>query len=401
MKKIIILMSLLVMLCGCTNSEITSKDVAKAISDISSDNEGNVTISLIDGRTFSLGNLKGEKGEKGDKGDKGDKGERGPAGTNGVDGTNGIDGINGTNGKDGIDAEVGDYKINITYDITVNSDHTCPVTFDETYYYDAGSQINLDIRQKEYTDENKERLYFAFDDDSLTNDYSNFDVGIFVGYDNSFTPTDYMRISGTMPEKDVNIHVDLKQKTKITVKNTLDIEGTVVEIGDEYHYCTPEDDAYFIDDSCMVTGLKAYDDKLFIVKLTKGVETSHIPAIDTVWTREYKSIGCTEAYSNFIKWPLTETWIHVSQNITYEECCNLIKDKIISMGFNGDNITFINKGFTEGYSDYGINIRLYNYDNSYATIKEPMSNFYLDSNRFNINYYYSPDIELYVFIDND
>lgn len=209
-----------------------------------------------------------------------------------------------------------------------------------------------------------------------------------------------MRISGTMPEKDVNIHVDLKQKTKITVKNTLDIEGTVVEISNEYHYCTPGNDAYFVDDSCMVTGLMYYNGKSFIAKLTKSVSGT-IPTVDTVWTREYKAIGCTKVYSNFIKWPTIESWIHVSQNTTYEEYCNLIKDKIISMGFNGDNITFINKGFTEGYSDYEFNIRFYNYDNSYATIKEPESNYYLDSNRLNTNYYYSPDIELYVYVKDD
>ena len=91
---------MLVSLYGCKN-EITSDDVSKAIADIYSDNEGNVTIALSDGREFNLGNMKGEKGDKGDKGDPGINGKDGINGKNGVDGK---DGSNGSDGKDGVDA---------------------------------------------------------------------------------------------------------------------------------------------------------------------------------------------------------------------------------------------------------------------------------------------------------
>ena len=71
MKKILIIIVsalLLTALCGC-KSEITADDVSKAIADIYSDSEGNVTIALSDGKEFNLGNTKDEKGDEGDKGD--------------------------------------------------------------------------------------------------------------------------------------------------------------------------------------------------------------------------------------------------------------------------------------------------------------------------------------------
>ena len=50
------------LLCSCAAEQKLSKqEVAESISDISSDEEGNVSIVLEDGRVFSLGNLKGEK----------------------------------------------------------------------------------------------------------------------------------------------------------------------------------------------------------------------------------------------------------------------------------------------------------------------------------------------------
>ena len=105
MKKILIIIVsalLLTALCGC-KSEITADDVSKAIADIYSDNEGNVTIALSDGREFNLGNMKGEKGDKGDKGDKGAPGINGIDGKDGINGKDGVDGKDGTNGSDGKD----------------------------------------------------------------------------------------------------------------------------------------------------------------------------------------------------------------------------------------------------------------------------------------------------------
>ena len=105
------------LLCSCTTEQKLSKqEVAESISDISSDEEGNVSIVLEDGRVFSLGNLKGEKGKDGEDGETtiqtitkngkdGKNGTNGKDGSNGIDGKNGADGISGkdgVNGKDGI-----------------------------------------------------------------------------------------------------------------------------------------------------------------------------------------------------------------------------------------------------------------------------------------------------------
>lgn len=99
-----------VLLCSCAvEQKISKQEVAESISDISSDEEGNVSIVLEDGRVFSLGNLKGEKGEDGVDGKDGEttiqtitkNGKDGKNGTNGKDGSNGIDGKNGADGKDG------------------------------------------------------------------------------------------------------------------------------------------------------------------------------------------------------------------------------------------------------------------------------------------------------------
>ena len=97
-KIIYLLLIVLIFLTGCKKEEekeYTSMDVAEAIADISSDEDGNVLIKLVDGRMFTLGNLKGEKGdqgEKGEQGEKGDQGERGEPGKNGLNGKNGADG---------------------------------------------------------------------------------------------------------------------------------------------------------------------------------------------------------------------------------------------------------------------------------------------------------------------
>lgn len=107
------------LLCSCTTEhKISKQEVAESISDISSDEEGNVSIVLEDGRVFSLGNLKGEKGKDGEDGEttiqtitKNDKdgknGTNGKDGSNGIDGKNGADGKNGSNGLNGKDGKDG------------------------------------------------------------------------------------------------------------------------------------------------------------------------------------------------------------------------------------------------------------------------------------------------------
>ena len=109
MKKILIYLTslfILLTLFACQKNktdECTELDVAKAIADIKSDEEGNVIIELIDGRIFMIGNLKGEKGDQGEKGEQGEKGDPG------------IDGKNGLNGQDGKDS-YGNINISITPD---------------------------------------------------------------------------------------------------------------------------------------------------------------------------------------------------------------------------------------------------------------------------------------------
>lgn len=89
------------LLCSCAaEHKISKQEVAESISDISSDEEGNVSIVLEDGRVFSLGNLKGEKGKDGVDGKDGETTIQ-TITKNGKDGSNGIDGKNGADGKDG------------------------------------------------------------------------------------------------------------------------------------------------------------------------------------------------------------------------------------------------------------------------------------------------------------
>lgn len=115
-------------LYGC-KSEITSDDVSKAIANIYSDSEGNVTIALSDGREFNLGNMKGEKGDKGDKGDPGINGidgKDGINGKNGIDGKNGVDGNDGANGANGRDgSSITDY----VQDVTLTDENILTITY--------------------------------------------------------------------------------------------------------------------------------------------------------------------------------------------------------------------------------------------------------------------------------
>lgn len=98
------------LLCSCiTEHKISKQEVAESISDISSDEEGNVSIVLEDGRVFSLGNLKGEKGKDGEDGETTIQTitKNGKDGKNGIDGKNGSNGLNGKDGKDGISGKDG------------------------------------------------------------------------------------------------------------------------------------------------------------------------------------------------------------------------------------------------------------------------------------------------------
>ena len=85
---------------------------------------GELVITYSDGNTVNLGKVvgndgaKGEQGLQGVKGDKGDKGDAGINGTDGIDGTNGVDGVGIT-------------------DVTINADNELVLSFSN------GNVINL------------------------------------------------------------------------------------------------------------------------------------------------------------------------------------------------------------------------------------------------------------------
>ena len=98
----------------------TVETVFEAIENISFNNDGTMTITLPDGRTFTSEDLtgpqgpqgiqgvKGDTGEKGDKGDKGDTGNTGLQGPKGDKGDQGIQGIQGVQGPQGVKGDKGD-----------------------------------------------------------------------------------------------------------------------------------------------------------------------------------------------------------------------------------------------------------------------------------------------------
>lgn len=223
MKKLIKLTNivLLIALCGCT-VKADAEQVAAAIANISSDSKGNVLIELIDGRQFSLGNLKGEKG------DKGDPGRDGKDGTNGINGKDGTNGINGSDGKDGtlstdyvkdiylsdnnqLNAKYGDdstktikrfktegdYKFTIKYNLINNKFpelSTCYVG--DTLYFDENDEIAIPLDTYLLRDK---RYYDVHYGQQLSD---NFIVG-------DFNPnTLSLAILGTMPKKNVEVTID-------------------------------------------------------------------------------------------------------------------------------------------------------------------------------------------------
>ena len=114
MKKIICIaftLFLFLPLFGCKakSNDASAVSVAESISDITSDENGNVIIKLADGRAFSLDGLKGKDGADGKDGKDGKDGANGLNGRDGINGINGVDGKDGrdgVNGKDGKDAIV-------------------------------------------------------------------------------------------------------------------------------------------------------------------------------------------------------------------------------------------------------------------------------------------------------
>ncbi len=63
------------------------------INNIEISNDGNLLITLTNGTSLNLGNIKGAKGDQGIQGEKGEKGDAGLNGADGKDGTNGTDGV--------------------------------------------------------------------------------------------------------------------------------------------------------------------------------------------------------------------------------------------------------------------------------------------------------------------
>ena len=148
MKRIIkTMLAILLLLClfGCAKKDPSPVEVADSIADISSDIEGNVIVTLANGKTYTLGNLKGEKGDKGDPGKDGVNGLNGRDGVNGTNGTNGRDGRDGTNGKDGKDGKDGTIPGTYVMGIEIADDGKTYVIYgDGTKEYERRVQLNGD-----------------------------------------------------------------------------------------------------------------------------------------------------------------------------------------------------------------------------------------------------------------
>ena len=71
------------------------------INNIEISNDGNLLITLTNGTSLNLGNIKGAKGDQGIQGEKGEKGDQGIQGEKGDKGDAGLGGIDGKDGKDG------------------------------------------------------------------------------------------------------------------------------------------------------------------------------------------------------------------------------------------------------------------------------------------------------------
>lgn len=78
------------------------------ISDAIIDADGALVLTFTDGRTKTLGVVRGEKGEKGDAGADGRDGAPGIAGADGKDGSAGRDGVDGKDGCQGLPGEKGE-----------------------------------------------------------------------------------------------------------------------------------------------------------------------------------------------------------------------------------------------------------------------------------------------------
>lgn len=248
MKKILIMfvsVLMLVSLYGC-KSEITSDDVSKAIADIYSDSEGNVTIALSDGREFNLGNMKGEKGDKGDKGDPGINGINGKDGKDGINGKNGVDGKDGSDGKDGADGVNGRDGSSITdyvQDVTLTDENILTITYGDGTVNEL-SRVDLEGQYilRAYID-----LYDANDNlvDTVLGNYFCYEEGdkveVFVNYPiqygehtydhfgmstipSDITITDgvgasptYAGFIGTLPGRDIEYHFEAKESYQFNV----------------------------------------------------------------------------------------------------------------------------------------------------------------------------------------
>ncbi len=118
-------------------ADISAETVAKAISDIQAEEDGNVTVYLADGRYFDLGNLKGNDGKDGAGVSNAEVNENGEliislsdgttinsGNVRGADGKNGTDGASGTDGigvQSSVVNENGELIITLTDGTTLNN----------------------------------------------------------------------------------------------------------------------------------------------------------------------------------------------------------------------------------------------------------------------------------------
>ena len=109
------------------------------INNIEISNDGNLLITLTNGTSLNLGNIKGEKGDKGDQGEKGDQGIQGEKGDRGEQGQQGLQGTKGADGRGIAKTELVNGELVITY-TDGTSDNLGKITSDN---YVTTDQLNF------------------------------------------------------------------------------------------------------------------------------------------------------------------------------------------------------------------------------------------------------------------
>lgn len=373
MKKILIMFAsllLLVSLSGC-KSEVSAEDVSKAIANIYSDSEGNVTIALSDGREFSLGNMKGEKGDKGDKGDPGVDGKDGKDGLNGL---NGKDGINGADGKDGADGANGKDGVNATpitdyvKDVTLTDENILTITYGD----ESTEEVNRIELAGQYIFKTYADLHDADDNyvETVLLDYYCYDKGqdittkIYfpIEYGDKFyniCPTfasnddiellgagggsEYMQIDWRVPSRDVEYHYEAKEAYPYTLKckynDLVLLEYTDYVIAGDSVYATgnnlENNLTYYYCDNTTPSAIES------MPKEAVNVTLDYIPVYSTSYTNPHPECLVKIFTSQ------QETVLRNSSGLsTVRDFKDAIIDILVDEGFDERNIVVIYDAYT-------------------------------------------------------